>query len=208
MTDHRKIGLAENESCDDSFRRVVKLGGSLLADESTPARLRMFLELLPEAPTLIVVGGGAMVDAVRELNQVKAINSEAAHWLSIRLMDETAGVVASWFNDWHCTDDFRDACAVGVFKPNRWLSGNAVRDLLPKNWKITSDSIAALVARTLTASELILLKNCSIESQDLTVLGRCGVVDEGLESWVPENVLVSVVQLSAAVDVGYGRDAS
>lgn len=197
MMDEPISSSNEYYSCDESFQRIVKLGGSLLVDDSTPARLRMFLERLPEAPTLIVVGGGAMVDAVRQLNQANAIHSEAAHWLSIRLMDETARIVAGWFDDWRCTDDFSDPCAVGVFKPNRWLSGNDVRDLLPQNWNVTSDSIAALLAKTLQASELILLKNCMIVSQDLAELGRSGVVDKGLDALGLENVLVSVVQLSA-----------
>lgn len=71
--------------------RVIKLGGSLLDIPDLGLRLlRFFHELTPHLPTLILVGGGAMVDVLREHDKRWKLDEVDCHWLSVQLMNSTA----------------------------------------------------------------------------------------------------------------------
>ena len=50
-------------------------------------------------------------------------------------------------------------------------------DPLPCNWEVTSDSIAARVARELESCELILFKSVYREATELGALAAQGIVD-------------------------------
>lgn len=75
-----------------STTRVLKLGGSLLLLPDWPRRLTTWLELHPAPLNLLLVGGGQIVDAVRELDAQHKLPTAFSHWLCIDLLSATARI--------------------------------------------------------------------------------------------------------------------
>jgi aspartokinase-like uncharacterized kinase len=71
-------------------RRVVKVGGSLLASDECWLRLDHWLRRANECETILVLGGGAAVDAIRDLDRVERQDQVAIHWRCIELMRDNA----------------------------------------------------------------------------------------------------------------------
>ena len=71
-----------------------------------------------------------------------------------------------------------------LIQTRRWIasvSGSLeAQSQLPCTWDVTSDSIAAWVAIQLRASQLILLKSCSVPVATVSELARQGIVDSYL----------------------------
>jgi aspartokinase-like uncharacterized kinase len=141
---------------------VVKVGGGLLAQ---PTYLDQVLETIAAAARtrrlLIVPGGGPFADAVRDVDRRLRLSDDAAHWMAILAMDQTAHLVASRLTrSVLVTSPGEIAGAlertnVPVLAGSRWLRE---ADPLPHSWDVTSDSIAAWVARILAAPSLVLIK--------------------------------------------------
>lgn len=138
---------------------VLKVGGSLSHRPRALRRLMMLLQALARTRTLVVVpGGGRFADEVRRADRRFGLDPSSAHWMAILAMDQLAYVLR---------DLAAGAVVVGgppeiqsgrlnVLAPSAWL----IRaDPLPHSWDVTSDSIAAWVARALDARLLILVKS-------------------------------------------------
>ncbi|MBR1369488.1 hypothetical protein RJ53_08285 [Methanocalculus chunghsingensis] len=124
---------------------VIKLGGSLL--DLVP-------ELIPvladhNIVCLIVPGGGAFADVVRQLDP----NADAAHWMAISAMDQYGHYIAS--HGLPTIDRIVRVNESSVFLP---YCAMRREDPFPHSWDITSDTIAAWVAWRLDLP-LILLKS-------------------------------------------------
>jgi aspartokinase-like uncharacterized kinase len=177
--------------------RVIKLGGSLLDWPDWPSAFRRWRRGQPAAADVMVVGGGAFVERLRELDRMHGLSAEAAHWLAIRAMSLTARLAAELLpeaklekgirtilaRDKNSSDPFSGAenssHAFFVVDVGEFLRSEiAAADALPASWDVTSDSIAARVARTLDADELVLLKSllpeCPARQE---ALAACGYVD-------------------------------
>jgi 5-(aminomethyl)-3-furanmethanol phosphate kinase len=148
-------------------KRVIKVGGSLLDWPEFPTEFRRWLAAQSPAASVIVVGGGALVERVRALDRVHPMSDEAAHWLAIRAMSLTARVVAEWLSETKLVLSLADLQlaapgapqildVAGFLRAERGTAG-----ALPCDWNVTSDSIAAHVASVLAADELVLLKSAS-----------------------------------------------
>jgi probable H4MPT-linked C1 transfer pathway protein len=141
---------------------VVKLGGSLLAD---PLQWHAALTTLAASSAshriVVVPGGGPFADAVREVDHRYQLQDDAAHWMAIAGMDQHAEMIAQLGDPFvRVTDIVGIANAhrqrrVAVLAPVEWMRDT---DPLPHTWEITSDSIAAWVAKEVNASELLLVK--------------------------------------------------
>ncbi len=140
-------------------RVVVKVGGSLSRRPAALRRLMSVLRVLARARTLVVVpGGGGFAEEVRRTDRRFALGDTPAHWMAILAMDQYAHLLAHLAGDGAVVRG-RDAIAAGrlnVLAPSSWL-GHA--DPLPHSWHVTSDSIAAWVARQLRAETLVLVKD-------------------------------------------------
>lgn len=179
--------------------RVVKLGGSLLCSSRLRERLESWLAAQPNAASLVVVGGGAIVDSVRDLASLHPYDEEFLHWLCIDLLDVTFRLFAAQVPQWTKVEQSGDLNALV-----ERLEGRADRPTpvlvrvaafydagieatlprrLPLSWDTTSDSLAALLAHRIGAEELVLLKSCTIEQPDFAAeqvwerLADSGVVD-------------------------------
>ena len=132
---------------------VVKVGGSLFDHPKLGSELRTFLKSLTPSRVLLVPGGGAVSEAVRDLDRIYALGEDASHWLAIRAMDVMGSVLRALINDPCIT--VLDSFAFARDDDSRPGS-------LPHSWDVTSDSIAARAAMLFGAARLLLLKSVDV----------------------------------------------
>ena len=188
------------------MRRVVKVGGSLLLQSKLAESLREWIAGQPAAQTLVIFGGGELIEAIRRLDQLRPGDPGEVHWRCVELLQATFDIASSWLVDWpriDTTGDFDEALAaitsgspatlVSVRSFYRRDSGSQLRrdpgdsgsqlpgdsgSQLPLNWSTTTDSIAAELAVKVGADELVLLKSCDVDPEaDALQLARKGIVD-------------------------------
>lgn len=159
--------------------RVVKVGGSLFDFDGLTPALRYWLLQQPPAVNVLLAGGGPWAEAVREADRRFHLGDEASHWLCIDALALTARLLANLLPEATFYQDFlalRDevacrVCAVVpvppiVFSPATFVRNDAEHhpQSLPRDWSVTSDSIAARLAEQLRAEELVLLKSTDAHS--------------------------------------------
>ncbi|HJT32569.1 MAG TPA: hypothetical protein VJ783_11040 [Pirellulales bacterium] len=164
--------------------RVVKLGGSLLDLPDLAARLRRWLGARPARPSAIIVGGGRLVDAVRQYDRLHALGDETAHWLAVQAMQVQARMVATLLPEATWAESVERLIAVApplsIVDPWELLRDDDRRlspQPLPAGWQVTSDSIAARLAQLCGAAELVLLKSALPAEATLTAAASSGYVD-------------------------------
>lgn len=137
---------------------VVKIGGSLIkeAHELVNRLVKEFgsgsqktaegghtAEGLPFS-ILIVPGGGTFADAVRETDEKFSLGADAAHWMAILGMEQYACYLQDKTGA-RAVDSISDMPeGVSILFPYRLLK---IEDPLPHSWDITSDTIAAWIAK-------------------------------------------------------------
>jgi aspartokinase-like uncharacterized kinase len=126
---------------------VVKVGGSLFDHPGLGPGLRAWLDDIPnsEHSVVLVPGGGAVVDVVREWDCIHRLSEDGSHVLAVRAMALACGLLA-------------ELTGRAMFDVT-----NVLRDAeLPRTWAVTSDSIAARLVKTHRGSGLVLLKSVDI----------------------------------------------
>jgi 5-(aminomethyl)-3-furanmethanol phosphate kinase len=160
---------------------VVKLGGSLLG---TP-ELQSWLDMLAsrsDGRTVIVPGGGVFADAVREAQHMAGFDDAVAHHAALLAMDQY-GLVLKALQPRLVTASSELEIAERSWQHRAivWLPSQMVMadDAIPKNWDITSDSLAAWLAAKLGAERLVLVKSAAFSQHETTLvqLSREGIVD-------------------------------
>ena len=152
-----------------------------------PQRLRRWLALQPPARTLLIVGGGHRVDALRQQDRRRQLDQRAAHWMCIDAMGVTARLVADWMREAVLTDDVghfigsTEEAPLAILDVGRFLrevEPTLPGERLPESWDVTSDSIAARVAVAVGADELVLLKSALPEdTAKPQAMAEAGYVD-------------------------------
>jgi len=168
---------------------ILKVGGSLLTESDLASQLPLWCDhLVAQAsdssagtgdqdqipPRLgLVVGGGTLVDVIRDWEPRHQLSAKTAHVLAISTLRVTAELVADLLK---CplislpvvgpvASGTAEGGASGLVWPS--FSGPVVIDLsaaaaadreLPASWDVTSDSLALWGARRLQAHRLVLLK--------------------------------------------------
>jgi aspartokinase-like uncharacterized kinase len=167
---------------------VLKVGGSLSHRPRALRRLMTSLEALARRPrTLVIVpGGGRFADAVRRADRRFGLGPSSAHWMAILAMDQLALMMCDLARSAALVRNPREIRAgrLNVLAPSAWLIET---DPLPHSWDVTSDSIAAWVARALDARRLILVKSADTPARTLTA-GQLGdLVDPYFaRAWRPD----------------------
>ncbi len=155
-------------------RLVLKIGGSLFDDPALPERLDEFVRFFAPASCFLIPGGGPVADCVREWDRLHAIGEEQAHWMALQSLDVTAELLQVFLPESEPCRSFSDvqqrsaSMGMSIVHPRGVLesleqSSLSERRLLPHNWDVTSDSIAAYLASCCDA-ELVLAKSVNIPS--------------------------------------------
>ncbi len=139
---------------------VVKVGGSLFEAPNFKNRLQRWLDAMPHARVVVVAGGGKYVDKVRRWQAQFGWTDAQAHERALDMLMITSRLMKRWLPaaDWTNLPDQINSCTrrVVVVDCSGWA--RQLEDL-PQNWKLTSDSLSAILAQQLSAMELVLLKS-------------------------------------------------
>jgi aspartokinase-like uncharacterized kinase len=156
--------------------RVVKLGGSLLAADALPACLHAVGQL--KGRVVLVPGGGAFADQVREMQRQYGFDDVAAHRMALLAMQQMALLINSLQPGFTLLDSvakLKSANGVSIWLPQVAELDAAAVD---NSWEVTSDSLAAWLAAELAADELLLVKSATIaETASLADLQQQQIVD-------------------------------
>jgi len=158
---------------------VAKLGGSVAAGSG----LRRWLDALESGRgrLVLVPGGGAFAETVREQQRRHGFGEAAAHRMALLAMEQYAVMLADaarWLVP--CADGAEIGAALRRGAAAVWLpSAMALADpAIPQSWAVTSDSLAAWLARRLGASLLVLIKSVAApQPLDAAALAGSGLVD-------------------------------
>lgn len=155
---------------------VVKVGGSLFDLPQLGERLRAFLAPWPR--TLIVPGGGALVDTVRRLDHAHGLGPETCHWLALQAMSMNARFLARLLPGACVVSEPGDAGSQILDAYPFFRADDERADRLPHDWQVTSDSLALRAAARSGARELVLLKSVAWDvPHSWTEAAEAGVVD-------------------------------
>jgi len=185
--------------------RVIKIGGSLFDLPDLRSRLSAWMASVPVDQTLLIAGGGALCDVIRSADERHSLGEEAAHWLCIRALDTSAGLLAKIIGceEIRTTSEltaWRSAAQHGpaVFNVTRFLRGDEPHlpgTVLEHGWHVTTDSIAARVAEILSADELVLMKSSAPRGSSPAAFAEEGLVDRFFPAAAARLPSVQVVNL-------------
>ena len=167
---------------------VVKIGGSLLGSPELERWLELFVKY-SDGNIIIVPGGGIFVNAVREAQNLTKISDACAHKLAVLAMDQF-GLLLANLNPLLATA--KTECEIDErtwqHRAIVWLPSHMVLsdDSIPQNWNVTSDSLAAWLAKKLNAKQLVLVKSDKPSASQLCLkrMTEEGVVDEALNEFM------------------------
>jgi aspartokinase-like uncharacterized kinase len=182
---NQRVPIAQRQPTFSSPSAVVKVGGSLFDLPDLGARLQDWLASAAKGSFILIPGGGMVADVVRQYDRLYGLGDERAHWLALLALALNAHLLCSLLPQAVVVPHLQVVAEA-------WLQGKIpVLDLhsfaradegqpgaLPHSWKVTSDSLAARVARVAGAGELLLLKSTALVADlDWTEAGKRGLVD-------------------------------
>lgn len=140
---------------------VIKLGGSLLHSAELPIWLETIHSLASTTNIVIVPGGGAFADKVREIQPLRNLSDKTAHQMALLGMCQFGYLLAGLSENIQLVEDI-DSVAKNLNKniPIIWLPTALINDdsEVSASWDFTSDSIALWLAINLLADRLVLVK--------------------------------------------------
>lgn len=160
---------------------IIKIGGSLLGSDE----LMHWLQLCAHygnGQLVIVPGGGIFADAVREAQKRSGCSDAVAHQLAVMAMDQYGELLAGLNPALvRARSELEIAERGWQHRAIVWLPSAMViaDDKIPINWHVTSDSLAAWLAKKLNAEHLLLVKSQRPHAGQATVatLMEQGIVD-------------------------------
>lgn len=145
---------------------VAKVGGSLFDWPGLGPALLGWLREQTE-PVLLFPGGGEAADAVRSWDRVHSLGEESAHGLAIHSLSLGANFLKLLLPGVSIVK----TPVPGILDPTSYFGDESG---LPHRWSVTTDSLAAWVARECGATKLALLKSTDAPAGDW---GEAGFVD-------------------------------
>ena len=164
---------------------VVKLGGSLAEIGS----LRSWLDLLERrggGRCVVVPGGGTFAEEVRAAQRRHGFSDRAAHRMALLAMDQYALMIADLapsLRPGETEEEIKAALARGetaLWLPSRLACGDPA---ITASWAVTSDSLAAWLARRLAAANLALVKSAPVPPLPPHELSKLGTVDAAFPAY-------------------------
>ncbi|WP_102960120.1 amino acid kinase [Mangrovicella endophytica] len=183
---------------------VVKIGGSLARSGDLPRWIQALEE--SRTPLVIVPGGGPFADAVRNNQSPIGYDDAAAHRMAILAMEQFGyALVSRGRRLVAAASEEAIAQALAADRIPVWMPSAMLFDDpdLPQDWSVTSDSLAAWLARRLKAPRLLLVKQIDLP-KDATIesLSRARMVDEAFVQMLPETVALSLAGPAALGSAG------
>jgi len=165
---------------------IVKLGGSLSRDARLPRWLAMLAEL-GGGRVVVVPGGAAFADAVRDAQGHWDFDDLTAHNMAVLAMAQTAHLLHALEPRLALAAD-EDAIrrAQHAGQAVLWMPLSLLRDApdMITSWEVTSDSLALWLARRLNAERLVVVKACAVRRpHTLRELAELGLVDRRFDQW-------------------------
>jgi len=149
---------------------VYKLGGSLLRLPDLASRLRHLMRSAGEQRPILLCGGGAVADVVRDWDRLHHLQPEIAHALAMRSLKLNDALLETLLPE--CQSVASREAAESCWSSGQWPLLDAMDfleserplpgDALPRDWNVTSDSIAAWISIYWPAQRLVLLKSCDL----------------------------------------------
>ena len=65
------------------MRRIIKIGGSMLLRDDLATAVNNWLNKHPADQTWVVIGGGKLIDAMRELDSQHPMDPQQVHWTCV-----------------------------------------------------------------------------------------------------------------------------
>lgn len=159
--------MSDRDPADGRAGLVIKLGGSLARVDRAAAALAEVVRAGGDRSLLVLSGGGAEVDRIRDSYRRGEIEAPDAYWTAVRALDRMAARLVATYESAHGTGEVR-LCAdlpscraaredgrIPVLTPYPVI--RRVPDF-PVEWEMTSDSIAAWMAGRTDADGLVLVK--------------------------------------------------
>ena len=154
--------------------RVIKLGGSLLTLPDWHARFLRWLATEPPAVNLLLIGGGELVDVLRREHEQFAYTERQMHFAALAAMDINAQLAqarlpqAQRLNPLKYSDNLPELPTIILVQVTDWWNALLSKDVIvpEESWRLTSDSLAALLAVQQQATELVLLKSAEPPSDE------------------------------------------
>jgi aspartokinase-like uncharacterized kinase len=165
---------------------VVKLGGSLNADQLLPRWLAL-LGGLGGGRVAVVAGGGEFADTVRQAQGRWRFDELAAHNMAVLAMAQTTLMMQSLEPALQLAGETHEITQ--VLQSGRaalWWPLEALRpELTPDtSWEVSADSLALALARRLNAERLVVVKSCPVQrGASLDELSASGVLDRRFPAW-------------------------
>jgi aspartokinase-like uncharacterized kinase len=162
--------------------RVVKLGGSLLESGKLFECLNHIAT--QNQHTVVVCGGGIFANGVRHAQKKWLFDDVAAHEMAVLAMQQTAILCQNLQPKLVLVSkisEFKNH-PLSIWSPNLAELNEAK---IPASWEITSDSLAAWLAKKLKVHELIIVKSCEVDSTlSVTELTERFIVDSEFAGFV------------------------
>ena len=165
---------------------VIKLGGSL----SHSSILKDWLDLIlcqGQGRAVIVPGGGDFADQVRVAQQHWQFDDLYAHQMAVLAMQQMALLFQGLYSELDLAESpdqikrLLKQGSVVIWSPKLSILNQAG---IPANWNITSDSLSAWLAHTLSAATLTLVKSSAIpENCAISELIEKGIVDKAFNQY-------------------------
>jgi len=169
---------------------VIKLGGSLSQSDTLVRCLYSIEQNYLDRAVVIVPGGGAFADQVRSAQQRWQFDDQTAHRMAILAMQQMALLINGLKSDFYIARSvtgIREQLynqKIVIWSPDIVELDNAS---IQASWDITSDSLAAWLAKALSARELILVKSAMIDpSLSLQQLAKQSIIDKGFCEFVKQ----------------------
>jgi aspartokinase-like uncharacterized kinase len=169
---------------------IIKLGGSLSYSDALVNSLNVVESDYQGRAVVIVPGGGAFADQVRLAQQHWQFDDVTAHHMAILAMQQMALMFKGLKPRFAMADtvfaiqDQLDQRQTVIWSPD---IAELDKASIPASWDITSDTLAAWLAKTLSATELILIKSAAIDTNlSLHQLAEQNIVDKAFCDFVAQ----------------------
>jgi aspartokinase-like uncharacterized kinase len=171
---------------------ILKLGGSLIEEGWDIIRVLRDYAEMKHRRIIIIPGGGPFAEVVRKCSDT--LSDDAAHWMAVLAMDQYGLFLANC--ELPVVENLAEIDGAGQFcilLPYQILKAY---DCLPHTWDVTSDTIAAFIAKELGEKVFIKLTDvdglldekgqliAAMHAKELVDRGSWGCVDAALPDFL------------------------